>query len=223
MKDYLNISLFFRYLTIIIGAFISEFCWAQDSLKKQTISFGVESGITYLAPFDQSYSFSSNIELINHKTVWNNNINLTFDFFKQKKYFPKIKIGTSTFLSKATSKNLGVFQKNDSFKNRYLTLNVILMSSIPLYVKQFSFKLNFGFYGDKTVYVMSNSINLNGSKSNEVDNMKTFRKFSSLNYGTMLGFDHPLKKINLGVYYYQRLYFTGFNREIARVMLRVGF
>lgn len=86
--------------------------------------------------------------------------------------------------------------------------------------------MHYIFYTDLGVgieYQLSPKSNIYLNPTYQVSKLINSQNKFATNYGLSIGYERKIKKLKFGIEYYQRLYFTGFNREIARVMLRVGF
>jgi hypothetical protein len=174
---------------------------------------------------DKSLAAGSYLVTLNSKASLNLGINLTWNFLKKKKFNPKLTLGNNTFRTKAKNLDTTNLVKTYSFSNRFISINGALLFSHSIGIAGWRIPLHYGAFVDKSLYLFANAEYFK-------DNYGTYEEASASEIsfyrgpfitGSVLGFTIPLKKINLGLYYYQRLYFTGFNREIARVMLRVGF
>ncbi len=212
-----------KHLSVIIFSLIYSFLYSQDSLKSSFFEFGLELGIVYLNSYDLSHSFASNIETIDNRTVPHYNVNFKMNFFKNKKYIPSLQLGISSFSSKASNIQTYSYQKVTSFFNRYFLINSTLAIKEKVNIAKRNFIFNYGLHGEKLMWMQNKSSLLDGTESTQYSSIGIkYRKNSNLIFGTMLGLSYDLGKTHIGLYYYQRLFFYGFNREISRLVLRAS-
>jgi hypothetical protein len=187
--------------------------------KINSFDFGIDIGSSILMGEDKSLASGSYLVALNSKIPLNVGLNLTWNFLKKKRVNPKLSLGVNTFRTKASDLDTNSLVKTISFSNRFISLNGSFLMQHDIGIGAWRIPLHYGVFLDKSVFLISKA---KRSDTNVGAYENGFYRGPFI-MGSVVGFSVPIKKINLGLFYYQRLYFTGFNREISRVMLRVCF
>ena len=214
-------------IIIILLGLVQIAGFGQDSLYKKRVNFSLDLGSSIVFPRDKSLRIPTAMEQLDARVVLNTGFKVSLHSFSSKFIKPKFSLGLNTFRTKATDFDTTFFTNAVSFKNRFVSYNAELLAVHDFTFNAKVFAIEIGAFYDQQLLLFPYGKLVTGEE---------FRGFDEhpgriggpyyrgpVNIGSILGVSYPLKKINLGLYYYQRLYFTGFNREIARVMLRVGF
>jgi hypothetical protein len=206
----------------------------QNEFK--TFNFSLGLGANYIAKFDNSILYPTGMNEVNSRIrpLFELNGKVCINKSKVNHYFIDVSLNTyGNSVSEITSMSNDV----KSYKNQFISTNITFGFRRRTVVKNKILFFNLGLTYNKHFALFPHVTLLNGTKlypknfgytstsdygqREEVINSKLY--FGPNSFGTTIGVDYPVSKLTLGLYYYQRLYFTGFNREIARVMLRVGF
>ncbi len=218
-----------RFSTLFILVLVVQVTlFAQDTLYEKRVNFSLDIGSSYLFPKDKSLRIPTGMEQLDSRIVLNTGFKVSLHSFSTKFIKPKLSMGVNTFRSKATDIDTNFYTNAIAFKNRFVSYNVELLAVHDFTLKSRLFALELGVFYDQQLLIFPYGKLITGEEFKGFEDTPGRTRLSSyyrgpLNIASVIGLSHSLKKINLGLYYYQRLYFTGFNREIARVMLRVGF
>ena len=165
------------------------------------IGLSIYSGFTYHALLDRSVSAPTTLSPIDSRLILNTGLDLRIFpiSFRKMRIFTSIKAGLYKVKVSNPSSSLGDPGKRYNHLLGYSDIGVGLIF--------------------KSSQLSSLSINPTLQIILKGDDYTR----GTVNYGFSMGYERKVNKLKIGIEYYQRLYFTGFNREIARVMLRVGF
>jgi hypothetical protein len=216
-----------KFILIILIATVPIALIGQDSLYKKRVNFSLDAGSSILFPKDKSLRIPTGMEQLDSRIVLNTGFKVSLNSFSTKFIKPKFSVGVNTFRSQATDIDTNFFTNAVAFKNRFVSYNAELLVVHDFTIKSKLFAVEMGVFYDQQLLLFPYGKLITGEEYRGFDEHPGriggpyYR--GPVNIGSIVGINHPLKKINLGIYYYQRLYFTGFNREMARIMLRVGF
>lgn len=214
-------------ILIILLGLVQIAGFGQDSLYKKRVNFSLDVGSSIVYPKDKSLRIPTGMEQLDSRIVLNTGFKISLNSFSDRFVKPKFSVGVNSFRSKATDFDTTFFTNAVTFKNTFVSYNAELLAVHDFKVKTNLISLEIGTFFDQQLLLFPYGKLVTGEEFNGFDEHPG--RIGGPYYrgpviiGSVLGVSYPLKKINLGLYYYQRLYFTGFNREIARVILRVGF
>ncbi len=211
-----------KYFLWVLSCFFVYIISAQkngDSSSAECVSFGTNIGFSHLYKWDRNFHANYNLVDVNHKQALNIGLDIKIAFSKKKEWVPQLMIGIHTFKSSGKNIDTAFFQPQYEFKNRFYALQGALLESYKIKAgKLENLNLSIGIYASKILIRSSYFKDLNAKDYNSFHKIVS----ESFSLGALVGADYPIKKIKLGLYYYQRLHFSNFNREISRLVLRIS-
>lgn len=223
------IILFFGFSTVL-----SLFGQETDNLRKTRFNIMTDVGLSYLFQWDQSYLSASSLTELDSRLVLKLGVGTRWNILEKAEYKPKLGVNLNVFRSKASDVVPNSLTNTIEFRNTFIAYNAELTCEKQVKVGTGTYTIALGGYYEQQVFLLPYAMKSNGE---ELKGFEDLREQSNvdfpppggpfyrgpINIGSVLGVSKSLGKLSLGLFYHQRLYFLGVNREISRLSLRVGF
>lgn len=223
-----------KKLLFILVLLVAILGYGQDTSSTHRFNAHFSVGASYLAPLDLSLRSSSQLTEIDSRVVGNIGLGGRWNILKYSRIKPSVELGVNFFRSKASDLDTTYLTNTVAFKNTFGSITVRGMASYQLGIGARKIDLYLGGFWNKTLLLFPYAKDYEGNeyKGFETIEEKVDIYSSSIkkggpyykgpkNIGFTVGAEMPYKKLRLGLFLDQRVYFEGFNREISRLSLRL--